>query len=48
MEVEKNLMVTSRFQEELLNSWWNLWRVQAFPHLLPYQRFKDASRHKNL
>ena len=48
VEVEQDFIVTSRFQEELLNSWWNLWRVQAFPHLLPYQRFKDAARHKNL
>ena len=48
VEVEQNFVATSRFQEELLNSWWNLWRVQAYPHLLPYQRFKDASRQKNL
>ena len=47
-EVEQDFVATSSFQKELINSWWDLWRHQAFPHLLPYQRFKDAARHKNL
>ena len=36
MGVEEDFMTASRFQEELLRAWWNLWREQAFLHLLPY------------
>ena len=38
----------SRYQEELLDSWWNLWKVQVFPHLLPHNGYKAAKRHLNL
>ena len=39
---------SSRYQEELLNVWWNLWKTQVFPHLLPYPNYKAAKRHVNL
>ena len=47
-EVHKNYGVASRYQEELLNVWWNLWREQVFPHLLLYYQHKEAKHHINL
>ena len=39
---------TSAYQKNLLDTWWSLWKQQGFPTLLPYQRHKDAKRHKDL
>lgn len=36
------------YLQELTATWWNMWRVQALPTLLPYYRMEDAARHKNL
>ena len=38
----------SRYQEELLDTWWAMWKVQVFPHLIAYPNYKAAKRHKNL
>ena len=45
---EENYRGASKYHEELLDVWWKQWRVQVFPHLLPYHSFKEAKRHKNL
>ena len=39
---------TTRYQEELLDVWWQIWKEQGFPHLLPYHHHKQAKRHSNL
>ena len=39
---------SSKYQEELLNTWWNLWKIQVFPHLLPYPSYSAAKRHVDL
>ena len=39
---------SGRYQEELLTTWWKLWRVQVFPHLVPYPSYKAAKRSSNL
>ena len=31
-----------------MQAWWKLWEQQAFPLLLPYSKFEDTKRHKNL
>ena len=45
---QENYMAANDYQEELLSQWWNRWKVIGLPHMIPYQRFKDAKRHKNL
>ena len=45
---QDNYMAANSYQEELLAQWWNRWKVVGLPHMIPYQRFKDAKRHKNL
>ena len=39
---------TNTYLQELTQSWWKLWKERAFPTLLPYYRYKEAGRHKNL
>ena len=46
--VDEDYLVADSFQEELQRVWWSLWKEQVFPHLLPYLRYKDIERHKNL
>ena len=36
------------YLNELLDAWWSQWNHQVFPNLVPYQRFKDARRHRNI
>ena len=45
---QDNYMATNNYQEELLAQWWNRWKVVGLPHMIPYQRYKDAKCHKNL
>ena len=47
-EEEENYGQASRYQEELLSTWWNMWKLQVFPHLLPYHTYKAAKRHRDL
>ena len=37
-----------QYLQELMTTWWSLWRQRALPHLLPYYRWEDAKRHRNL
>ena len=37
-----------RYLENLTQVWWNLWKEQVFPLLLPYSKFEDTQRHRNL
>ena len=36
------------YQEELLKTWWKMWECQVFPYLLPYQKYEDSKRSKNI
>ena len=45
---DDNLTRRGKYQEELLQTWWNQYHTQVFSSLLPYQRYKDAKRHENL
>ena len=36
------------YLEQLLSAWWSQWSKQVFPNLVPYQRYKDAKRHRNI
>ena len=47
-EEVQNYGRSSRYQEELLNVWWQMWSVQIFPHLAPYPTHKAAHKVKNL
>ena len=38
----------SRYQQDLLNLWWKLWKEQGFASLPPYSHLKEANRHANL
>ena len=44
----ENFEMRNKYQEELLDIWWKQWFVQVFPNLLPYQRYKDSKRHRDL
>ena len=46
-EVE-NYHALDSYLRELMKTWWDMWKVQALPTLLPYYCGKDADRHKNL
>ena len=37
-----------RYVDHLTQSWWSLWQEQVFPLLMPYSKFEDSQRHKNL
>ena len=47
-EEEENYEGADKYQEELLTVWWNMWKIQVLPSLIPYNRYKDAGRHRNL
>ena len=36
------------YLHNLTQRWWKLWMEQGFPTLLPYYKYKDTKRHKNL
>ena len=46
--VEENYHAVDSYLHELTNTWWNMWKCQALPTLLPYYRGKDSDRHRNL
>ena len=48
MGEEGEFRASSGFIDNLLNTWWSLWKQQGFASLLPYNRLKDEKRHKNL
>ena len=45
---QENYMAANDYQEEMLALWWNRWKIIGLPQMIPYQRLKDAKRHKNL
>ena len=48
MGEEGDFRASSGYVDNLLNTWWSLWKQQGFASLLPYNRLKDERRHKNL
>ena len=44
----ENFQPRCNYVEELLDLWWKMWFNQVFPSLLPYDRYKDTKRHRNL
>merc|ERR1712082_60134 len=36
------------YLQELLVMWWKLWKQRALPSLLPYYRWEESRRHRNL
>ena len=49
VEVDPEGYVTSdQYLRELMSVWWKLWRQRALPHLLPYYKWEEARRHRNL
>ena len=36
-----------QYLQELMTTWWSLWRQRALPHLLRYYRWEDAKRNRN-
>ena len=48
MGEEGDFRASSDHVDNLLNTWWALWKQQGFASLLPYNRLKDERRHKNL
>ena len=48
MPDERDFMASSGFVNNVLNTWWSLWKQQGFASLLPYNKLKDGLRHKNL
>ena len=41
-------VATDQYVRELMLSWWKLWKQRALPYLLPYYKWQEAQRHKNL
>ena len=48
MGEEGEFRASSGYVNNLLNTWWSLWKQQGFASLLPYNKLKDERRHKNL
>merc|ERR1711867_140007 len=44
----ENYRASNMYLHNLTQKWWNLWMEQGFPTLLPYYKYKDTKRHKNL
>ena len=36
------------FHQQLITAWWNMWKEQSFPYLLPFYSRADAKKHDNL
>ena len=45
---EEQYIGAGRYQQDLLNMWWKLWKEQGLASLLPYGHLKEAKRHANL
>merc|ERR1711888_480167 len=41
-------VAADQYIKELMTVWWKLWRQRALPHLLPYYKWEQARRHRNL
>ena len=41
-------VIASRYQQDLLNMWWKLWKEQGFASLPPYGHLTEAKRHAGL
>ena len=41
-------VAADQYLRELMTVWWKLWRQRALPHLLPYYKWEQARRHRNL
>ena len=41
---EENLTKRQQVMKELEDAWWSQWLVQAFPHMIPYKRWKHEKR----
>ena len=37
-----------QYLRELMSTWWKLWRQRALPHLLPYYKWQESQRHRNI
>ena len=49
VEVEPDGYVAAdQYLQELMVMWWKLWKQRALPSLLPYYRWEEARRHRNL
>ena len=49
IEVEpEGYVAADQYLQELMTTWWKLWKQRALPHLLPYYRWEEAKRHRNL
>ena len=44
----ESYMAVDAYQEELMQQWWNEWKIHGLPYIIPYQRYEDAKRDKNL
>ena len=41
-------VAADQYVRELMSSWWKLWKQRALPYLLPYYKWQEAQRHRNL
>ena len=41
-------IAADQYLQELMAIWWSLWRQRALPHVLPYFRWEEVKRHRNL
>merc|ERR1711888_73542 len=41
-------VVADQYLRELMSVWWKMWKQRALPHLLPYYKWEQARRHRNL
>ena len=51
VQVEINVegyVAADQYLQELMAMWWKLWRQRALPSLLPYYRWEEALRQRNL
>ena len=46
--VVEDFSVCSAYGDKLLDTWWSMWRQQGFSSLLPYYKYKDAKRHRDM
>ena len=47
-DLEDSLPKRTKYVEELLNSWWDRWYIQVFPHLLPCRKWQKEKRNLKL
>ena len=49
VEVEpEGYVAADQYLRELMSVWWKMWKQRALPHLLPYYKWEQAKRHRNL